>query len=141
MAEAPGARFRYTSGGSHVLAAIVTNATGRGTLDFAREHLFAPLGITDVGWPTDPQGIAHGWGDLRLTPHDMAKLGYLFLHQGAWDGKQVVSPEWVDAATGHGQPPRHRLARLSGLWLPVVGQPVGRLQRRRSGRSTDRCVS
>ena len=53
-------------------------------LAYAKINLFEPLGIHDVYWPADPQGYNHGWGDLALYPQDMARLGYLFLHQGRW---------------------------------------------------------
>jgi len=100
MSDKPGTRFVYNSGGSHLLSAIIRATTGTNALDFAQEHLFKPLGICDVFWPFDPQGVNnHGWGDLVVTPHDMAKLGYLYLHEGLWDGRQVVSREWVAAAT------------------------------------------
>ena len=100
MSDEPGARFVYCSGGSHLLSAIIHETTGMDALAFARLHLFGPLGITDVAWPYDPQGINnHGWGDLHLSPHDMAKLGYLYLNNGMWDGQQILSPEWVSAAT------------------------------------------
>jgi CubicO group peptidase (beta-lactamase class C family) len=100
MSDEPGTRFVYNSGGTHILSSIIRESTGMNALAFAREHLFGPLGISDVDWPLDPQGVNnHGWGDLQLTPHDMAKLGYLYLHDGVWDGKQVLSPEWVAAAT------------------------------------------
>ena len=68
-------------------------------LEFAQEYLFGPLGVSEVIWPSDPQGNNWGWGDMKLAPHDMAKLGYLFLNEGLWDGHQVVSAEWVEAAT------------------------------------------
>ena len=60
-------------------------------LDFARQYLFEPLGIHEVFWQTDPQGYTDGWGDLYLKPRDTAKIGYLWLNNGAWDGKQIVS--------------------------------------------------
>jgi hypothetical protein len=69
------------------------------TLDFARQHLFEPLGIGEVMWPQDPQGYYTGWADASLQPHDMAKLGFLFLNKGEWDGQQIVSREWVEDAT------------------------------------------
>jgi CubicO group peptidase (beta-lactamase class C family) len=101
MSDEPGTRFLYNSGGSHLLSAIIRETTGMNALAFAREHLFGPLGITDVDWPLDPQGVNNdGWGDLQVTPHDMAKLGYLYLNDGVWDGKQIVSSSWVAAATG-----------------------------------------
>jgi hypothetical protein len=66
------------------------------SLEFARQYLFEPLGIEDVIWPADPQGNNHGWGDLHLHPHDMAKIGYLWLNKGEWEGKQIVSRRWVE---------------------------------------------
>ena len=68
-------------------------------LAFAEEHLFGPLGISDVVWPSNPQGITIGWGELRMRPHDMAKIGHLYLNEGQWDGKQIVPSAWVKAST------------------------------------------
>jgi CubicO group peptidase (beta-lactamase class C family) len=95
----PGATFDYCNGGSFLLSAILQQATGMDSLEFAEQHLFGPLGISDVAWRTDPQGVYVGWGDMRLRPHDMAKIGYLVLNQGMWDGEQIVSAEWVHKAT------------------------------------------
>lgn len=64
-------------------------------LEFARQNLFAPLGIREVIWPADPQGVNRGAGDVRLHPRDAAKLGYLWLNKGRWEGKQIVSSKWV----------------------------------------------
>src|SRR3990172_382657 len=86
----PGTRFVYCGLQMHLLSAILQEATGMTALDFARANLFEPLGITDVYWPADPQGYTHGWGDVCLRPGDMAKLGFLFLHQGQWGDQQVV---------------------------------------------------
>jgi hypothetical protein len=70
--------------------------------DFADQYLFAPLGITDVSWKENPQGINIGWGSIWLNPNDMAKFGLLYLNKGYWNGKQVVSESWVDLSTkGH----------------------------------------
>lgn len=99
MSEEPGIRFVYCSCNSHLLSGIIRETTGMSEQDYANGSLFEPLGISNVSWPTDPQGNNHGWGDLRLTPYDMAKLGYLYLNKGVWDGKQVVPAEWVAAST------------------------------------------
>jgi hypothetical protein len=69
------------------------------TFDFARQYLFEPLGFGEVMWPQDPQGYYDGWADVSLHPHDMARLGMLFLHKGQWDGRQIVSRRWVEEAT------------------------------------------
>jgi CubicO group peptidase (beta-lactamase class C family) len=80
MTDSPGTRFAYSSGAVHLLSAIIRKTSGMKAFEFARRSLFEPLGITDVIWPTDPRGEDnHGWGDLQLRPHDMAKIGYLFL--------------------------------------------------------------
>lgn len=98
----PGSRFCYDSPGMHLLSAIVQQATGMTALEFARENLFTPLGIDQVAWPADPQGYNHGWGDLHLAPRDAAKIGYLWLNDGAWHGQQIVSADWVqDSVTAH----------------------------------------
>jgi CubicO group peptidase (beta-lactamase class C family) len=95
----PGAVFGYNSGGSHLLSALVTLRTGLTTEEFARKNLFGPLGIREISWPTDAQGISTGWGDLMMRSPDMARIGYLFLKNGRWDGKQIVSSRWVKEAT------------------------------------------
>lgn len=99
MAVAPGTAFAYCSPGSHVLSAMLANASGRNTLGFARDNLFDPLDIEDAKWPEDPQGVNHGWGDLQLHPRDMARIGQLFVNEGNWNGVQVVSKAWVRKAT------------------------------------------
>lgn len=98
MAGEPGGAFNYCSGCSHVLSAILAEATGMSTQEFARQRLFAPLGIADFSWESDRDGLAIGGWGLQLTPRDMAKLGYLYLKAGEWDGQQVVSSGWVQAA-------------------------------------------
>jgi CubicO group peptidase (beta-lactamase class C family) len=99
MVAAPGALFTYSSGNSHLLSAIIQKKTGMSTGDFARARLFGPLGIRDPFWERDPSGIPIGGWGLRLTPRDMAKLGYLYLHDGMWDGRQIVPAAWVRNST------------------------------------------
>ncbi|NGQ95780.1 serine hydrolase [Brevibacillus sp. SYP-B805] len=96
--------FNYNSGEPHVLSAIVERKAGRSTFDFAREKLFAPLGITNVDWKTDKKGITMGGAGLFMTPRDLAKFGYLYLKQGEWDGAQVIPAEWVRASTSPQMP-------------------------------------
>ncbi len=98
MAATPGTTFNYSSGVSHLLSAIVEEATGIRTLSFTREYLFEPLGISRVSWITDPRGTAFGAGGIRLTPRDMAKFGQLYLQGGVWGGKQILPAEWVEAS-------------------------------------------
>lgn len=99
MATEPGRAFAYCSGNSHLLSALISRRAGTSALEFARARLFAPLGIRDAVWPVDPQGLNRGWGDLRLHPRDLAKLGFLYLHRGRWEDRQIVSADWVERAT------------------------------------------
>jgi CubicO group peptidase (beta-lactamase class C family) len=99
MSDPPGARFYYNGGNPYVLSALITKKTGRDALDFARDELFKPLGISSVRWgEADAQGVTDGESGLYLAPHDMAKLGYLYLHDGSWDGQQIIPSSWVDRA-------------------------------------------
>ncbi len=99
MAEEPGTRFEYCNGVSFLLSAIIQETTGMSALDFAEEHLLDPLGISTVSWPSNPQGITIGYSELHMLPRDMAKIGYLYLKGGLWDGEQVVPSAWIAAST------------------------------------------
>ena len=93
---APGTRFYYDSGNIHLLSAILTKVTGKSALDYARETLFGPLGIEDVLWRSDPQGISGGGAGLYMHPRDMAKIGYLYLRDGVWEGQQILPASWIE---------------------------------------------
>ena len=99
MAHEPGTVFNYLDANAHLLSAIVQQATGMTTLEFAQRNLFGPLGITDVTWMADPQGVYTGGDQLFMSPYSIAKLGYLYLHNGVWDAQQIVAAGWITAAT------------------------------------------
>ncbi|MCD4803666.1 MAG: beta-lactamase family protein [Anaerolineales bacterium] len=99
MEAAPGTKFEYCNGASFLLSAIITETTGMSSNEFAEINLFTPLGISDLSWPINPQGINIGWGELRMLPQDMAKIGYLYLNGGEWDGEQIVPTTWVEDST------------------------------------------
>ena len=99
MSNTPGEKFDYKGGDTYLLSALVNKLTGLNAFEYARQELFAPLGITDVRWaPVDKQGVVTGEAGMRLTPHDMAKLGYLYLRDGVWDGKRIIPSAWVERA-------------------------------------------
>ncbi|MEA3441844.1 MAG: serine hydrolase, partial [Chloroflexota bacterium] len=99
MAREPGESWAYNSGTSILLGGILEGATGQDVLDFAREYLFDPIGIGNVRWDKTTGDHYHTDGGLYMTPRDMARFGYLMLHNGDWDGKEIVSPEWVARST------------------------------------------
>ncbi len=102
MAARPGEQFNYCTSATHLLSAVLQKATGMSAREFANQNLFAPLGIGPIPnarWSSDPQGASIGGYGIAFTPTEMAKLGYLFLNKGQWDGQTVVPAEWVAAST------------------------------------------
>jgi CubicO group peptidase (beta-lactamase class C family) len=96
MAHPPGEVYNYSNGNPDLVSAIITKLTRKLAEDYAREKLFAPLGIVDWHWDRDPQGLTIGEGMLYLLPRDMAKIGYLYLRHGEWEGKRLLPPGWAD---------------------------------------------
>ena len=100
----PGTWYCYNSLGTYMLSAIVQKLTGQKVLDYLTPRLFEPLHIDIPEWTESPQGInAGGWG-LMLKTEDMAKFGQLFLQNGKWNGKQLVSEAWVKEASKYQVP-------------------------------------
>jgi len=129
MTTDPGSMWVYCSGGMHVLSGVISRVTGRNAFQFAQDELFAPLGIRDASWPSDPDGVSDGWGDLRLQPRDMAKVGYLWLHGGSWEARQIVPAGYMRAAAQpHSLTPEYGY----GFWIyqerrPAILENVGRV--------------
>jgi CubicO group peptidase (beta-lactamase class C family) len=92
----PGEIFNYDSGNPHLVSGILTRLTGMSASDYAKARLFGPLGIDVWNWRHDPQGVSTGGYGLALQPRDMAKIGYLYLRQGEWEGKPLLPPAWVE---------------------------------------------
>ena len=98
MSEDPGVRWNYNSGASALLAYIFRRATKMDIEEYAARNLFAPIGIERWFWKRGPSGLIDTEGGLYLESRDLAKIWYLFLRNGVWDGKQIVSPEWVKSS-------------------------------------------
>jgi hypothetical protein len=95
----PGTAFLYNSGATYMCSAIVQKVTGQKLIDYLQPRLFGPLGIGRMSWETCPRGInTGGWG-LKLPTEALAKFGQLYLQKGMWNGRQLLSPVWVEEAT------------------------------------------
>lgn len=101
VVRAPGASFDYNTGNAHLLSAILSKVTGASAAEFATQRLFKPMGISDFVWTTDPQGISDGGSGLYMHSRDLAKIGYLYLHNGEWQGQTLLPPEWTDKVFHH----------------------------------------
>ncbi len=99
----PGTQFSYQQANPILLGEIIKKATELRVDNFAEKHLFAPLGVTQCEWRSLSRDVIYTAGDARLRPRDMAKFGYLFLQNGDWHGKRVISEEWVQESTIHRQ--------------------------------------
>ncbi len=95
----PGEKFNYNTGISHLLGAILEEATNSSMDYFANKYLFEPLEINSTLWDYDPDGLPLGGEGLYLRARDMAKIGYLFLNKGIWGEDQIISAEWVNTST------------------------------------------
>lgn len=91
----PGEAWDYSTESSHLLSAIVTEATGMPTDQFAELFLFGPLGIDLGRWDRGPDGYCVGGFSLHLAPRDMARFGQLFLRDGRIDGRRILSSAWI----------------------------------------------
>lgn len=100
LAYEPGSTFVYNTGATCLLAEAVRRATGMPVPQWLAQTVFAELGIVDFSWETCLDGRCDGGTGLRLSCDDVARLGLLYLHEGQWNGKQVLSREWVRMATG-----------------------------------------
>ena len=96
----PGARWQYNSGGVIALGAAVAEASRTAFNALARERLFTPLGISGQYWYVSGyDATVHTGGGLYLRAIDLARVGYLVLKQGQWDGRQLVSSDWLSRST------------------------------------------
>lgn len=112
IVEPAGTRMIYSTGNTHLLSAILTKATGKSTLEFAREALSRPLGFELAPWPRGPRGIYFGGNDMEMTPREMLAFGRLYLNGGRVGDRQVVPAEWVKASLA----PRAESTREEGRY-------------------------
>ncbi|WP_139368267.1 serine hydrolase domain-containing protein [Evansella clarkii] len=97
MKEHPDTSYNYSSADSHLLSGIIQETAGMSTTEFANTYLFDPLQI-DADF-VEFNDLASGGNRLVISPRDMAKIGWLYLNEGQWEGEQIIPEDWVAAST------------------------------------------
>lgn len=99
LVEPPGQRFIYSSATSYMLSAIVQKVTGQTLHDYMTPRLFEPLGLGPMAWDKCPNGINTGGNGISCTTADLIKFGALHLNGGVWNGRRLLSADWIAMAT------------------------------------------
>lgn len=116
LADDPGSSFSYNNKAVNLLAGVVQKASGKRMDEYIRDEIFAPLGIVDFTWTLDDAGNPHAMAGLQIHARDFAKIGQMLVDGGVWEGKRVLSKEWVELSTAK---PAQALDGTCGLlwWL------------------------
>ncbi|MCJ8318857.1 MAG: beta-lactamase family protein [Colwellia sp.] len=124
----PGKAFQYVSMDTHVIGMIVRRVSGKSLVELLQEKIWNKLGMeSDATWITDSQGAAFALGGLNVTTRDYARFGLLLLNNGQWQGEQLVSQEWISAATtaqeDYLKSEKNKLGYGYQIWLPPEAEP------------------
>lgn len=127
---APGTLNHYNSADTQALAMLLSRSTGQSVTEYITQNVWHPLGMeSDAYWLVDDDNVEMAFGGLNATARDYAKLGELYRLKGQWQGKQIVSADWVAAATKadapHLQPgvdPDYPLGYGYQWWLPETSE-------------------
>ena len=121
--------YSYCTSGVFVLGQVIQRATQTPVDHYARTKLFEPLGITRAQWPYSPYGLAMTGGGLRLASRDWVKLAQLYASGGTWNGKRIVSAEWVKQSIAKHEQIDDETGYGFLWWLPTwAGVPAYAMQ-------------
>ncbi|CAD0002863.1 serine hydrolase domain-containing protein [Flavobacterium salmonis] len=96
-----GGKWDYFTAGTVLLGDIINKSVPNGLEKYANEKLFKPLNITNYQWQFTPQKVPNTAGSLQMTSLDYAKYAQLYKNKGDWNGKQILSPDWVKKTLTH----------------------------------------
>lgn len=98
LESAPGTDMIYSTGTTHILATVLTRATGQPLRTYAQNKLFDPLDARIRSWQQAPEGIYFGGNNLSITPRALLRFGMLYLNEGRFRGADVLPSEWIDVS-------------------------------------------
>lgn len=129
--SAPGQQWQYVSIDTHVIGMVVRGATGRSVPDLLSEKVIAPMGLEYAPYYlTDGAGVGFVLGGLNLTTRDYARMGQMFLQNGAYNGRQIVPASWVAASTAPTAPTTAGAIGYGYQWWIPQGAPAGEFMAR-----------
>lgn len=99
MKDKPGTVWAYNSSAPMIMSGIISRVAKMSIMDFAKKYLFEPLGIKNYRWTVDPSGHGMTAGSFYMVTSDMIKIGELIRQKGMWNGKRIVSAQWVEKST------------------------------------------
>lgn len=102
LAFEPGEHDQYSDAAYYLLSRVVSRVTGQKLDEFLLPRLFVPLEFQEIAWSRCPFGYPMGATGLYIRTRDMVKLGWMYLQQGRYNGRQIVSPEFVQLALHRG---------------------------------------
>jgi CubicO group peptidase (beta-lactamase class C family) len=117
MKDTPGTTYNYMSPAAHLLAGVLSRATGMPCHEFAKLALFQPLSLEIAGWASDPLGNVIGGSEMYFTTRDMARFGLLFLHKGKINDNNIISADWIAESTSNHSKPGD--PAYGYFWMPV----------------------
>lgn len=93
--QGPGYKWNYSTGTPAITMGVLKGAYGEDYNEMPWKSLFNPLGMTNIRFEQDHEGVFNGGSSAFATPREMAKLGYLYLNNGKWNGEEILTPEWI----------------------------------------------
>jgi CubicO group peptidase (beta-lactamase class C family) len=124
----PGQAFHYVSMDTHVIGMILRRVSGKSLVQLLQQNIWNKIGMeSDAAWITDSHQSAFALGGLNVTTRDYARFGRLLVNSGNWNGSQLVSKDWIEAATTPGaeylKPGKGKLGYGYQIWLPPQATP------------------
>lgn len=95
----PGVKWTYCGGATALLGRLIARDTGEALPAYCRRVLFDPLGFGPSDWTVGRDGEPRAASGARLLPRDLVKIGQLMLASGSWNGRSIVSADWVKRVT------------------------------------------
>lgn len=99
MKHKPGTVWSYNSSAPMIMSGIISRVAKMSVMDFAKKYLFDPMGITHYKWTVDPSGHGMTAGSFYILSSDLWKIGELVLQKGLWNGRRLVSADWIGRST------------------------------------------